>query len=551
VSGEKEKKLLEEVYKTTEGNMTAIGEWFEMSGAPMQSVDNNTLFNAAFTAALEFAVTGTMALNIASIGAALATGGYGAAVWSALKLYNTASIYRNQGSKQALSGIVFADLLGAVGGLVANPVSRAVNWFMGTRFGAAVGANVALGAANTAYNTLSSFGESETGKEIMRVAASSESAVRGALQKSGVLTQSILDATGRLTDPQREVRQNTQEQGTVGQGVPMPPHGDRDMCSSRSRFLEGELRPFLPIAGDEVFLLDPGENLRKKVSLALWEKTRGQNPNGDIYNNRLLRQNQYNWNLRMHGDLYDTPPKFGHGHGLNQGIHAYGQWDPRVFKTPEFAAKLNQKLLPLTTQSKWHIKDLKWAKDLMKETWKQQAAREFRNLQAHDLTTVAVNPTSLGAHHPQEHMNESNHLAGVPVTMDPPRHYHYTRELLPPPVWEPVKSRVNALGSLQLGPVNATSLMVKPPQIWQNLATNPQLEPVDNLDWDKHTLDLWNVGRDPSRKRKTAMALHSVPNTQLYDSHLAPVPQKKRRIYKPFKRDNQFSRFSNQNCRDY
>jgi hypothetical protein len=271
--------------------------------------------------------------------------------------------------------------------------------------------------------------------------------------------------------------------------------GPGESCSARSRLLEGELRPLLPIAGGESVRLDPGENLRKKVSLATWQSMRGKNPNGSLYNNRLLRQNQWNWDLRMRDPMYITPAVEGPGYGLNSGVLASTGHDIRAFNTPAWDRKMSAALQRTSLQQKFgkrfHVDKF------MRQQAELQAKQQIKSYENNDITFL-VNPVTGGVHHPQENFNESNALSTPLINVEPPLAFKMTKEVLPAGIEAPRMSSVNALGKLYLGPINNSSVFVKRPVLWNQPSTNPLIQPPDNQKEDVIAQMRWDTN-EPSK----------------------------------------------------
>jgi hypothetical protein len=297
---------------------------------------------------------------------------------------------------------------------------------------------------------------------------------------------------------------------------------DHEACSSRSKFLEGELRPFLPIAGGEVVQLDPGEVLRKKVSLALWESMRGRNPNGTLYTNRLLRQNQYNWDLRMRDPMYITPVIEGPGYGVNQGVMPWGQRDPRPFQTPAWRRKLQDGLKRASIRHQ--TGNPQTAEKLLMMEKESVAKRQIKRLMATDQS-FTNNPVSKGVHHPQEGFQASNNLNTTLVNVEPPLNTAPTLAVLPTPFERPRMSRVSAYGFPRRGPISRTSALWKPPVTWRNTAVNPQIEPPDNFQEDINTTNRW----DSNEAGKVLAGVKREPVMQILDSRVRKRPRTVRR----------------------
>jgi hypothetical protein len=297
---------------------------------------------------------------------------------------------------------------------------------------------------------------------------------------------------------------------------------DHEACSSRSKYLEGELRPFLPIAGGEVVQLDPGEVLRKKVSLALWESMRGRNPNGTLYTNRLLRQNQYNWDLRMRDPLYITPVIEGPGYGMNQGVMPWGQRDKRPFQTPAWRRKLQDGLKRASIRHQ--TGNPKTAEKLLMMEKESAAKQQILRLMATDQS-FTNNPVSKGVHHPQEGFQESNVLNIKLVNVEPPLNTVPTLAVLPTPFERPRMSRVSAYGFPPRGPISRTSALWKPPVTWRRTAVNPQIEPPDNFQEDINTTDRW----DSNEGAKVRRGVKREPVMQILDPRVRKRPMTVRR----------------------
>lgn len=318
---------------------------------------------------------------------------------------------------------------------------------------------------------------------------------------------------------QQQQEQQQQEQDGDGDGEAPPAQQQRPNYdevyydSSRNRYLEGELKPFLPVAGGDAVKLDPGENRRKKIALAMWESQKGKNPNGTLYNNRLLRKNQYNWDLRMRDDLFETPFRYGTGTGQNLGLQPWGSTDPRVGRTKGWNRRLTEAYQKSILDNVY--KDRKDVEKYVHQVKQENSIPEINMLKATDQSFLN-NPSSMGVHHPQEDYNESNVLDTRMHYLFSPLERTFYDSYLPAQVQAPIKSRVDATGHPRKTTVNLTSNLWKPPIEWQRPAVNPQFQPPTELDWDKNTAALWNQTSNSQVK----FGISREPNTMIYDSRI-------------------------------
>lgn len=284
--------------------------------------------------------------------------------------------------------------------------------------------------------------------------------------------------------------------------------------AGEENLLHGPLRPFLPISGAEEIKLDPGETLRKKASLAVWKANRSQNPNGSTRTNRLLWQNQKEWNFRHRDPQFQTPPIEGPGYGINAGYQATMSFDTRKsWKRPSTVRKLAE----INLTQKYNVKPI-FTQKLLKDHLHERALHPFRRLEKKDIT-FWLNPAGQGAHHPLEDIQTANPLYTRPHSIWAPLDYHYQPEMLPADVLIPKMSRVH-MGKpkiKQLGAINPRSTVTPHPVDWQRPATNPYLKYPQELDYDM-----------------AKMKMHSQP------SHTTKAGEKRKRALfgppRPFKR---------------